>query len=226
MDSTRIAQQADFAGRATLIMVFGFVMTTKTWAIITMVRNPEGASFLDLAANLASLAFVMLVVGMTIVRHRPVRNADGIEPRISALLGTGLSLAIVALPRVEIGAPLQVTALILIAIGWFLSTYVLLWLGRAFSIMAQARRLVTSGPYSIVRHPLYVCEQIAVVGIALNHLSVEAALLVIVQWLFQLRRMANEEKVLRAAFPEYDAYAKHTPKILPRPFPRFRLGHA
>ena len=226
MDSARLAQHADLAGRATLIGVFGFVMTTKIAGIIAMLQSPEGPRFLDLAANLASLAFVMLVVGMTIVRLRPVRNADGIEPRISALLGTGMSLAIVLLPKAEIGMPLQIAALILIGAGWVLSTYVLLWLGRAFSIMAQARRLVTGGPYAIVRHPLYICEQIAVIGIAINHLSVEAALIVVVQWLFQLRRMTNEEKVLRAAFPEYDDYAKRTPKVIPRLPPKFRLGHA
>jgi protein-S-isoprenylcysteine O-methyltransferase Ste14 len=65
-----------------------------------------------------------------------------------------------------------------------------------------------------------------VLGIALTHLSIEAVLIVIVQWLFQLRRMTNEEKVLRAAFPEYDAYAKRTPKVIPRLFPKFILGHA
>src|SRR5262245_44582611 len=226
MDSVRLTQHADLAGRAMLIAVFGFVMTTKIDGIYRMLQNPEGPRFLDLAANLASRAFVMLVVGMTIVRLRPLRSADGIEPRISALLGTGMSLGLVLLPRVEIGVPLQIAALVLIGTGWILSTYVLLWLGRSFSIMAQARRLVTSGPYAIVRHPLYICEQVAVIGIALNHFSVEAALIVVVQWLFQLRRMTNEEKILRAAFPEYEAYAKETPKVIPRLFPKYRLGHA
>lgn len=226
MASARFAQHADFAGRATLIAFFGFVMTTKIAAIVALLKSDEGPKFLDVAANFASVAFVMLVVGMTIVRLKPIHNADGIEPRISALIGTALSLGIAALPRADISPTLQAVALILIVIGWVLSAYVLLWLGRAFSIMAQARRLVTSGPYGIVRHPLYLCEEIAVIGIALSHLSIEAALIVAVQWLFQLRRMTNEEKVLREAFPEYDVYAKHTPKIIPRLFPKFRLGHA
>jgi len=44
-----------------------------------------------------------------------------------------------------------------------------------------------------------------------------------VQWLFQLRRMTNEETVLRAAFPEYADYARRTPKVVPRLFVRAGL---
>ena len=194
--------------------------------IVKMFAVPDGPRFLDLAANLASLAFVVLVVGMTIVRLKPLRSAEGLEPRFSALVGTGLALGIVALPKADIGVGLEIVALVLIAIGWILSVYALLWLGRAFSVMAQARHLVTTGPYAVIRHPLYLCEEIAVLGIALTHLSIESVLIVVVQWLFQLRRMTNEEKVLRATFPEFDAYAKRTPKVIPRLFPKLSLGHA
>lgn len=226
MESARANYIADFAGRATLVAFFGFLSTNKIIGVLNMLKEPEDIRFLDLAANLAGLAFVMLVVGMTIVRFKPLRNAEGFEPRITALVGTALSLGLVALPQADVGVGLHITALVLILVGWILSVYVLLWLGRAFSIMAQARRLVSTGPYAIVRHPLYLCEEFAVIGIVLTHLSIEAILIAVVQWLFQLRRMTNEEKVLRAAFPEYKIYAKHTPKVIPRVFPSFRLGHA
>jgi protein-S-isoprenylcysteine O-methyltransferase Ste14 len=194
------------------------VATNQTLAAIALFQEAGEPRFLDLATRLASIAFIVLVVGMTIMRLKPIRNAEGFEPRFSALAGTFLSLALVALPLADIGTELSVASLILVATGWVLSAYVLLWLGRAFSIMAQARRLVTTGPYAIVRHPLYLCEEIAVIGVALTHLSIAAALIVIAQWLFQLRRMTNEEKVLGAAFPEYAAYAARTPKIIPGVF--------
>jgi protein-S-isoprenylcysteine O-methyltransferase Ste14 len=226
MDAARANHIADFAGRATLVALFGFLTTNKIMGVMALLKDPEGPRFLDLAANLASLAFIMLVVGMTIVRLKPIRNAEGIEPRFSALAGTGLSMGLVALPQADVGIGLHVTALIMIVIGWILSVYVLFWLGRAFSIMAQARRLVTSGPYAIVRHPLYLCEEIATIGIALLHFSIEAILIVAVQWLFQLRRMTNEETVLRASFPQYAAYAERTSKVIPRVSLRFNFGHA
>jgi protein-S-isoprenylcysteine O-methyltransferase Ste14 len=57
-----------------------------------------------------------------------------------------------------------------------------------------------------------------VIGVALTHSSIAAVLIVTAQWLFQLRRMTNEEKVLGAAFPEYAAYAAETPRIIPGVF--------
>jgi protein-S-isoprenylcysteine O-methyltransferase Ste14 len=40
-------------------------------------------------------------------------------------------------------------------------------------------------------------------------------LIVAVQWMFQLRRMSNEEQILGASFPEGTAYFAKTPKIIP-----------
>jgi hypothetical protein len=118
MDAARANYLADLAGRATLILLFGFLTINKTISVLKMFKEPDGPRFLGIAANLASLAFVMLVVGMTIVRLKPLRNAEGIEPHISALVSTGLSLGIVALPRADIGVGLHLTALILIVVGW------------------------------------------------------------------------------------------------------------
>jgi protein-S-isoprenylcysteine O-methyltransferase Ste14 len=204
----------DFLGRIILVAFFGVLATIQAMLIVRMFKGPAGPHWLDVASSCANLAFAFLIVGMTIVRLKPIRRAIGLEPRISAFIGGFLSLTLVALPNDAIGPGLHVAALILILVGWTLSIYVLSWLGRAFSVVAQSRRLVTTGPYAIVRHPLYLCEEIAVIGIALIHFSLAAVVIVCVQWLFQLRRMAHEEVVLRATFPEYVAYAAHTPRIL------------
>ena len=91
----------------------------------------------------------------------------------------------------------------------------LLRLGRSFSVMAEARYLVTSGPYRFVRHPLYLAEELAVVGVFIQFASVWTALLLALQISFQLRRMHNEEAVLAATFPEYTAYQARTSRLIP-----------
>jgi protein-S-isoprenylcysteine O-methyltransferase Ste14 len=206
---------SDVVGRLALVALFAALATYQVAALIGLFRDPSELDVLDLAIRLASVAYVVLAVGVTILRLQPVQSAQGLEPRVSALAGTFLSLALVALPQAELGTIARVISLVLIAAGWLLSAWVLLWLGRSFSVMAQARRLVTTGPYALVRHPLYLCEEITVLGLALAHLSPAAVLIVAVQWMFQLRRMAHEDKVLRASFPECAAYIASTPKVVP-----------
>jgi len=210
----------EFFGKAGLLGIFGAFAALKAMAIKNLLGSweqiPDTKNYLDLAAHLAAFAFVILVLGTTLLRFRPTQTAEGWEPKFSALIGTFLSLSLVALPPADLGSVWRVISVLLVLGGWVSSIYVLAWLGRSFSIVPQARRLITSGPYSVVRHPLYVSEEIAVIGIALMSISPIVALIVVVQWMFQLRRMSNEERVLRSSFAEYAAYADRTPKVIPR----------
>jgi protein-S-isoprenylcysteine O-methyltransferase Ste14 len=211
MQLSRIASAGEVIGKAILVAVFGVFAALKALAIKSQLDSWEPGrvveKYIELAAQFASLAFLVLLLSLTLLRFRPHGTAGGWEPRVSALVGTFLSLSLVALPMADLGPVLRVVAIALVLAGWLSSIYVLAWLGRSFSIMAQARRLVTRGPYRVVRHPLYVCEEIAMIGMVLLCLSPMAVLIAAVQWMFQLRRMTNEERVLRASFPEYVDYA-------------------
>jgi protein-S-isoprenylcysteine O-methyltransferase Ste14 len=81
--------------------------------------------------------------------------------------------------------------------------------------MPEARRLVTAGIYSKIRHPLYVAEAVAALGVLLQYRSVGAALLVAGQFAVQLWRMHEEEKVLEAQFPDYADYRRRTARLIP-----------
>jgi protein-S-isoprenylcysteine O-methyltransferase Ste14 len=210
----------ELAAKATLIVVFASGGTHKVLALIALMREwstiEPVTRWTYLAAHTAALAFMSLVVLTTLIRLRPVRNADGLEPRLSAIIGTFLALTLGLLPPADLSPVATLIAVGLSAVGGALSAYVLLSLGRSFSIMPQARKLVTSGPYAIVRHPLYLSEELMALGVLLLFFSPLAVLIAVVHWGFQLRRMVNEEKVLRAEFPEYAAYAEQTPRVIPR----------
>jgi protein-S-isoprenylcysteine O-methyltransferase Ste14 len=66
-----------------------------------------------------------------------------------------------------------------------------------------------------VRHPLYLTEEIAMLGIFLQFASVWAALILALQIIFQLRRMDNEEAVLTSQFLEYATYSQTTARLIP-----------
>ena len=81
--------------------------------------------------------------------------------------------------------------------------------------MPEARRLVTGGPYALVRHPLYAGEAVAVAGLAMQYAAPWSYVILGLQYAFQLWRIVNEERVLRAAFPDYAAYAARTARLIP-----------
>jgi protein-S-isoprenylcysteine O-methyltransferase Ste14 len=100
-------------------------------------------------------------------------------------------------------------------VGSLLAVIVMSWLGRSFSIMPEARRLVVRGPYRLVRHPLYLCEGLLLVGIFIQYAPPWCYLIIVAQAALQLERMRIEEGVLRTTFPEYDTYASHTARLIP-----------
>jgi protein-S-isoprenylcysteine O-methyltransferase Ste14 len=165
--------------------------------------------------EVSTLVFFALSVVMYTVRYIPQRSATGFYPRFAAVVGTFSSLGFVLLPPQELSYGLYLASLLLLIAGIIFSICALTVLGRSISLLPQARRLVTSGPYALVRHPLYLGEMVAIAGIALQHLSVWALLLLVLVWAFQLQRMKYEELVLFQSFPEYADYMARTARLLP-----------
>jgi protein-S-isoprenylcysteine O-methyltransferase Ste14 len=176
---------------------------------------PGAVYILNIAMRASVIAYLVVIAATVVLRTRPVRKARGIEPRISALIGTFLLTAVVVFPRRDLSMIAGVMSVLLTLSGSAFAVVVLTQLRESFSIMAEARRLVTAGIYRLVRHPLYLAEEIAAIGIVMQFFSPWTALILAVQIGFQLRRMRNEEVILSAIFPEYLAYCKKTARILP-----------
>jgi protein-S-isoprenylcysteine O-methyltransferase Ste14 len=92
-----------------------------------------------------------------------------------------------------------------------------LWyLRSSFSIEPAARRLVTTGPYALARHPIYAGHFLTVVGLILMH-STPAFVLLFFPWAALLwRRARYEEATLETAFPEYREYRARVAAFGPR----------
>jgi protein-S-isoprenylcysteine O-methyltransferase Ste14 len=176
---------------------------------------PDTVYALNIAAQLAVIAFIITLAAMVVARARPAGKARGLEPRVSALFGTFLITTVVLFPRHELSFAAGVASTLLLLAGNALAVYVLTHLGRSFSIMPEARGLVTSGLYRYVRHPLYLAEMIAAIGTVIQYVSTWTALILAVQIAFQLRRMRNEEIVLMEIFPDHAAYKEKTARIIP-----------
>jgi protein-S-isoprenylcysteine O-methyltransferase Ste14 len=161
------------------------------------------------------MLFYITVSWLSLARPRPLLKARGVLPRIVAFLGCNGILLLVFVPRPDISATQHLVSAAIIVLGNIATLLVLLRLGRSFSIMAEARKLVTGGPYAVVRHPLYLAEEIAIIGVFVQYASWTMLPLFALHFGFQLQRMRYEEGVLREAFPDYDAYARRTARLIP-----------
>jgi protein-S-isoprenylcysteine O-methyltransferase Ste14 len=163
----------------------------------------------------AAAGFDLLLVYLLVVRDRPVGKSKGVLPRFFGVAGTFLGVGILQLPVAPLSLSMQIVAAALIGIGSLGSLLVLWWLGKSFSILPEARRLVTGGPYAFARHPLYAVEIITILGTALQFQAPWA-------WMISLGVMAllwirshYEEQVLAGNFPEYGAYRARTKRFIP-----------
>ena len=165
-------------------------------------------------SEIVTLMFFALLVVMFTVRYIPQPGAIGFYPRFAAVAGTFLSFSFVLLPPQELSLGLYLASLLLLIAGTGFATYAVFILGRSISLLPEARRLVTRGPYALVRHPLYLGEMVAVAGIALQHPSPWALLFLALVWVFQLQRIKYEEHVLLQGFPEYGNYVARTARLV------------
>jgi len=174
------------------------------------------ALFITVAmTKLVSLALVSLLFVLLIIRRVPRMRAHGVVPRLIAIGGTYLGILIVACPETRMPRPLLILSAALILFGTGFALYAVLRLGRSISMLPEARRLVTDGPYARIRHPLYLGEAIAMVGLTLEHASAWTMAVLALQFAFQFQRMANEECLLRRAFPDYASYIARTWRLVP-----------
>jgi protein-S-isoprenylcysteine O-methyltransferase Ste14 len=95
-------------------------------------------------------------------------------------------------------------------------------MGRLWALLyisgKKTQEVITDGPYSIVRHPLYLFSFIGAIGIGLvsDNILVLAALVIFYLSYYPLT-ILSEEKTLTKKFGQvYIDYAKRTPRFLPK----------
>lgn len=92
-------------------------------------------------------------------------------------------------------------------------------LGRNWSgevRIGEGHELVRTGPYRIVRHPIYTAMLGMFVGTAIASSQYHALLGLVILFIAYLRKTRLEEQILESAFgTEYDAYRKTTWALVP-----------
>jgi protein-S-isoprenylcysteine O-methyltransferase Ste14 len=187
-----------------------------TWAGLHSVHQPS--DYLFVLQQLLALAYFTMLVVLYSTRL-PKRGTDH-RAAVIFIAFTGTFSAIVApfLPGGGRREGLVLVADLLATAGLAYSVWGLAYLRRSFSIIPEARRLVTGGPYALSRHPVYLGEVVAAVGINLATAGWLGALAILYFIVCELLRIRWEEGVLARAFPDdYPPYALRVPRYVPNP---------
>lgn len=175
----------------------------------------DWAFLMTLAGRVAIVMFLAVTIGFHATRYRPVAKHATWHPKVTALAGMLFANLILLTPRAAPDVLWDSASTALILVGTIACILAVFDLGRSLSIMPEARKLVTGGLYARIRHPLYLAEEIGIVGIFLQFRSWEGLLILAVHFYFQIRRMDFEEGILVQAFPAYAGYRQRTHRLLP-----------
>jgi protein-S-isoprenylcysteine O-methyltransferase Ste14 len=163
-------------------------------------------------------AFYVLIIWCYLRRAPAIATSGSVTGFAAALIAT---LTPSTLPLVRGAAPglvQQSVGYALVAAGTAWAVWSVRFLGRSISVIAQAREVVDQGPYRLVRHPLYVGELVASLGVAIVANTAWAFCFWIAMCGLQAYRAFREEQVLLQALPGYRSYRARTAALLPGVF--------
>lgn len=100
--------------------------------------------------------------------------------------------------------------------GYAFAIWALCHLGRSFAILVAVRKVVTSGPYARVRHPIYLGYLVDLCGLQLASGSLGMLLLGAGFVLLLIIRARLEEQKLAGSDDAYREYAARTGFLFPR----------
>jgi len=103
--------------------------------------------------------------------------------------------------------------------GLLFSVWARAYLGRNWSgtvTVKQDHELITTGPYRIVRHPIYTGLLLAFIGSAFARGDLGSVVAVVLVFLAFRRKLGMEERWMREQFGEaYVAYSQRVPALVP-----------
>jgi protein-S-isoprenylcysteine O-methyltransferase Ste14 len=165
----------------------------------------------------------LLVAASFLIRRPLNRQSKGWKPPLVAYIGTFLVMAFIRFSAVlhpnwvaQIRNPLlNMVGFASWTLGTLFGLYSLWYFRHAFSLVPQARTLVTSGPFRIARHPIYLSYVLQYLGIWLTRPTITFGSVLAVWFAVMIVRIGYEEALLADVYPEYLEYKSRVRAFYP-----------
>ena len=82
-------------------------------------------------------------------------------------------------------------------------------------LVKRDARLVTRGPYAVIRHPMYSAVLLTMWPLIIDRYSLFRLAVGLILTVDLLLKIRYEEGLLKKRFPEYEAYMKVTKRLIP-----------
>lgn len=210
MTTVSIQPRPDF-GRILMVPAAAVMLV---FDVLALTRGTGGGALRWAGAALVC-AFYALIIWCYLRRGRAVATSGSVTGYAAAVTATLLPFMLPLLRGMPPGIIQRYIGYLLVVAGTGWAVWSVRFLGRSISVIAQAREVVDSGPYRLVRHPLYVGELTSTLGVAIVVGTVWAFCAWAILCVLQAYRALREEQVLLAVLPGYRAYRARTAALLP-----------
>jgi len=200
------------------------VMSATLFAAAGTARYWQGSAYLAVFAVQAALVTLYLLRRDPTLLERRMRGGPAAEKRpaqriimLFASLGFVAVLLVAGLDHrfgwSHVPIPLVVAGDLLVAIGFYLiflvyreNTYT-----SATVEVAAGQRVISTGPYALVRHPMYAGGAVYLFATPLALGSYWGFVPIAIMFPFLIWRLFDEERLLSAELPGYADYQKRVP---------------
>ena len=218
-----MSRRASFIlGRALPLGVFGFLVAIQGELAFAGLQHAlrgelDRSELMYLLNRVLTLGFFGFLLVIYTIRSKAIARDHNPIAIAAAMVGSFVLYGLFLVPNQPRSTNVWVLGFsdICLACGMIWALYSLTYLRNRFSIVPEARGLVTAGPYALIRHPIYLGEITAGFGLVLPTLFTWHAVVFAVFIAAQLARTYYEERMLAATYPQYEAYARRSYRLIP-----------
>jgi protein-S-isoprenylcysteine O-methyltransferase Ste14 len=225
-----LAATASFAERYVLSAVYLYLALSqlnKARELFSGQIQSQTSLFLTASHHFTLVLLGLFTSALLLFGHRVAEPPRGFKQIVVPLITTFFNLTYFAVAwfppgwRVNLCPPqfqnaAIVVGLTCIAIGPVIGLWGIMNLGRSFGVFISVRKVVLTGPYQWIRHPIYLGWVCFCAGLALVNFSGAYFVLITLHISLLLYRARLEEAQLASYSAEYRDSMKHTGFIFPR----------